>query len=164
MSQQNVEIVRKPLRVREQSSRTLDQRIALGFPRLTATHARLIGGLPPSSRLRQAFLWRGVRLGVEAFNRRDYEAALAAAPYTPDFEYYPPREFVEVGFFEPCYRGAAGYRKYMSTWSDVFGADLRLEPVELMTWATALWCSPRSRRALRQVVSRCWGSSRRSGC
>ena len=36
MSQENVEFVRKPLRVRERSSRTLDQRLSLRFPRLAA--------------------------------------------------------------------------------------------------------------------------------
>jgi ketosteroid isomerase-like protein len=67
---------------------------------------------------------------MEAFNRRDIEAAMTYAH--PDFEYVPPREFVEVGFFEPCYRGARGFGKYMSAWIDVFGADLRVEPVELI--------------------------------
>jgi hypothetical protein len=67
---------------------------------------------------------------MEAFNRRDLEAAVA--PGSSDFEYIPPREFVEAGFFEPCYRGPAGFRKFVSTWSDVFGPDLRVEPVELI--------------------------------
>jgi len=62
---------------------------------------------------------------MEAFNRRDIDAAVSAGH--PDFEYYPPREFVEMGFMEPCYRGAAGFRKFVSAWSDVFGADLREE-------------------------------------
>jgi hypothetical protein len=34
MSQENAEIVRKPLRVRERSNRTPDQRLFLRFPRL----------------------------------------------------------------------------------------------------------------------------------
>jgi ketosteroid isomerase-like protein len=132
MPQENLEIVRKPLSVRERSSRTLDQRLALCFPRVLGADGRLFGRLPPRSRLRQAVVWRGVRLGLEAFNRRDLDAALAAANYARDFEYHPPREFVAAGFFEPSYRGPAGYRKYMAAWSDVFGADLRLEPVELI--------------------------------
>jgi hypothetical protein len=44
---------------------------------------------------------------------------------------HSPREFVEVGF-EPRYCGPAGFREYMSTWSEVFGPDLRVEPVELI--------------------------------
>jgi ketosteroid isomerase-like protein len=67
---------------------------------------------------------------MEAFNRRDVDAAVN--PGSPDFEYIPPREFVEAGFLEPCYRGPAGFRKYVSAWSEVFGADLRVEPVELI--------------------------------
>jgi ketosteroid isomerase-like protein len=131
MSQENVEIVRKPLRVRERSSRTLDQRLALRFPRLFDAYARVIvGRLPPTSRVRQAAVWRGSRLGMEAFNRRDLDAALLYA--TPDFEYHPPREFVDMGLLEPCYRGRAGFHTYVSDWSEVFGADLRTEPVELI--------------------------------
>jgi ketosteroid isomerase-like protein len=132
MSEENVEFVRKPVRLGVRSGRTLDQRLALRFPRLAAAYARLIGRLPPRSRLRQAALWRGVRLGVEAFNRRDHDAALAAAAYAPDFEYHPPRELVEAGFVEPLYRGPEGYHESISTWSDIFGADLRVEPVELI--------------------------------
>ena len=72
MSQENVEIVRKPLRVREQSGRTLDQRLALRFPSLFPGFARRISSLPPGSRLRQASLWRAARLALEAYNRRDW--------------------------------------------------------------------------------------------
>ena len=67
---------------------------------------------------------------MEAFNRRDVEAAVG--PGSPDFEYIPPREWVEAGFFEPCYRGPAGFGKYVGTWVDVAGADLRVEPMELI--------------------------------
>ena len=110
---ESVEIVRKPLRVRERSRRTLDQRIGIRFPRLFAAWARLVvGRLPATSRVRQAGVWRGSRHGMEAFNRRDIDAAMTYAH--PDFEYVPPREFVEVGFFEARYRGARGFRKYMS--------------------------------------------------
>jgi ketosteroid isomerase-like protein len=124
------QVVRKPIRVREHSRRPLDLRLLLRFPRLFAPWARLIGRLPPSSRFRQAVLWRGTRLGMEAFNRRDIDAAVV--PGRADFEFYPPREFVEVGFFEQCYRGPAGFGDYVSSWSDVLGADLRVEPVELI--------------------------------
>jgi len=75
-------------------------------------------------------VWRGIRLSVEAFNRRDLDAL--APTLDPDFEFHPPREGVEAGFFEPCYRGAAGYRKYVSELSDVWGADMRVESLELI--------------------------------
>jgi hypothetical protein len=124
------QITRKPLRVRNRSSRPLDQRFALRFPRLINTYIRLIFRLPPSSRLRQAVVRRGSQLVTEAFNRRDLDAALTGASH--DVEFRPPREWVEVGFFEPGYRGRVGFGEYVSTWSDVWGADLRLEAVELI--------------------------------
>ena len=89
------QIVRKPLRARERSSRTLDQRLLLRFPGLAAASFRLIGKLPPRSRVRQAALWRAIQLAVEAYNRRDLD--LVAIGFRPDLEYYPYREFVEAG-------------------------------------------------------------------
>jgi ketosteroid isomerase-like protein len=130
MSQENVEVVRKPLAVRERSSRTLDQRFVLRFPGLAASFLRLLGRLPRSSRLRQAAVWRAIRLGVEAFNRRDLDAATLG--FDPNCEVHPPRQFVESGLFEACFRGPPGYRQFVSNWSEVFGADLRLEPMELI--------------------------------
>src|SRR3954466_6126192 len=112
------QIVRKPLTLRERSSRTLDQRLSLRFPGLTATFTGLIGRLAPSSRLRQAVLGRAVRIGLEAFNRRDHDAALLGCH--PDCKFHPPRELVEAGLIEACYRGPAGYREYASNWSEVW--------------------------------------------
>jgi Domain of unknown function (DUF4440) len=123
-------IMRKPLRVRERPSRTLDHRLALRFPRLAATSRRLMDRLPPSSRVRQMLLWRAVQLGVEAFNRRDMHAFLAG--YHPRCKWFPPRELVEGGFADPCYSGWEGFHRYASAWSDVVGSDLRLEPVEFI--------------------------------
>jgi ketosteroid isomerase-like protein len=128
MPQAKAQVVRKPLSVRERSSRPLDARLAVRFPRLLGACGRLILRLPPTSRVRQAALWRSTRVGMEAFNRRDFDAAVV--PGSPDFELYPPREFVAVGF-DQCYRGREGFRKYVSTWSDAL-ADIRVQPVELI--------------------------------
>jgi hypothetical protein len=87
MSQENVEVVRKPLRANQRSSRTLDMRLLLRFPGLAVAYLRLIDKLPPRSRLRQAAVWRGIRLGVEAYNRRDLDAVAIA--FHPDLKYYP---------------------------------------------------------------------------
>jgi hypothetical protein len=124
------QIVRKPLRVRESPSRTLDQRLSLRFPRLAAASSRMIGKLPPRSRLRQAALWRAMRVAVEAYNRRDLDAVAIGFP--PELEYYPYREFVEAGLAEPCYHGPTGYRTYIEGTYEVWGADVRLEPTELI--------------------------------
>jgi hypothetical protein len=125
-----VEVVRKPLRVREQSSRTLDQRFLLRFPRMGGANLRLIDKLPPRSRLRQAAVRRGARLAVEAYNRRDLDANLIGFP--PGLDYYPARELVEAGLVEPCYRGPEGYRQYVAAWTEVWGESDYLERVEVI--------------------------------
>jgi ketosteroid isomerase-like protein len=123
-------LVRKPIEVSEPSSRTLDQRIAIRFPRMGAASARLVTRLPPASRVRQAFVWRNVRLAIEAYNRRDLEAV--AAGFHPDLEYYPYSEFVEAGLAEQCYHGPSGYRSYIEATYDVWGTEVRLYPTELI--------------------------------
>jgi ketosteroid isomerase-like protein len=130
MSQENVEIVRKPLRARDRSSRTLDQRLSLRFPRLAAAYFRMISKRPLRSRLRQTALWRGARLGVEAYNRRDLDAVVIA--WDPEFEYHTGREWAQSGLVEPCYRGLEGYRKYVAATEEVWGEENYLRPVELI--------------------------------
>jgi ketosteroid isomerase-like protein len=131
MLRENVEFVRKPLRVRARSRRSLEQRLAIRFPRLGAALARLlIGRLPPGSRVRQAFMWRVVRLGIEAFNRRDLDAVVLG--FQPDVAYYPYREFAEAGLAEPCYHGPSGYRAYVSSTYEAWGNDVLIEPTELI--------------------------------
>jgi ketosteroid isomerase-like protein len=127
MSQESGQVVRKPLRLGERSSRPLDQRIFLRFPRLVEAYARLIGRLPPGSRLRQAALWRAARNNVEAFNRRDFEAVMIS--HHPEREFQP--ELVDSGIADPSYRGPAGYMAFMSNWFNAWGA-LRVEPQELI--------------------------------
>jgi hypothetical protein len=130
MTEENVAFVRKPLRVRDGARRTLDQRFGVRFPALVAVYARLIGKLPPRSRLRQAAVWRVFRLAVEAYNRRDLDAV--AIGFQPDLTYYPYREFVDAALAEPCYHGPDGYRAYISATYDVWGTEVRLEPTELI--------------------------------
>ena len=130
MSQDKVECVRMPLRVREHSSRTLDQRLAIRFPRLAAASFRAVTSLPLGSRLRRAMVARTVRLAVEAYNRRDLDAV--AVSYRPDLEYYPYREFVEAALAEPCYHGPAGYKAYIEATYDVWGTGVILKPTELI--------------------------------
>jgi ketosteroid isomerase-like protein len=130
MSQANVEVVRKPLRAREPSSRTFEQRLFLRLPGLADRCLRLLARLPPTARLRQAVMWRGVQQSVEAFNRRDLDAL---TPFRdPDCELHAPHEVVESGLMEPSYRGHAGYHRYVSEVLGVWGDDMRAEPVELI--------------------------------
>ena len=124
MGQQNM--VRGPLEVRERTSRTLDQRLAIRFPAVAALGGRLLARLPPGSGLRA----RSVRIAIEAYNRRDLLAASVA--FHPDLEYYPYREFVEAGLAEPCYHGPEGYRAYITATYDVWGNDVLLKPTEVI--------------------------------
>jgi ketosteroid isomerase-like protein len=130
MSQENVEVVRVPLRARKRSSRSLDERLALRFPRLAATYTRLIGKLPPRSRLRQATFTRGTLLGMEAYNRRDLKAVVIG--WHPEFEYCPGRDWVKSGLVEPSYRGLEGYREYVAATAEVWGHENTLRPIELI--------------------------------
>ena len=130
MSPENTEIVRRPLQVRERSRRTLDQRLLLRFPRLAATSIPLVTKLPPRSRLRQAALWRNMRLALEAYNRRDMDAV--GIGYHPEFEYLPARNWVEAGMLEPSYRGLEGHKRYVASTAEVFGAEVYVKPVELI--------------------------------
>jgi ketosteroid isomerase-like protein len=123
-------MVRKPLRVGERSGRTLDERISIRFPRLAAAGFRLLARLPPSSRVRQAALWRGMRLAVEAYNRGDLAAA--SVGFHPDLEYHPYREFVEAALTEPCYHGRSGYRAYIRATYEVWSDGVKLYPTELI--------------------------------
>ena len=124
------EVVRRPLRSRGRSRRTLDQRLLLRFPGLTAALWRLISKRPPSSRLRRSFVSRGAVLSLEAYNRRDLEAVLIGA--APDFEYRPDRAWVKAGLVEACYTGLEGYRSYVATVDEVWGGENYLKPVELI--------------------------------
>jgi len=101
MSQENVEIVRTPLRVRARSRRTLDERLAVRFPRLSDSFARLIGRLPPTSRIRRAAVARATRLAVEAFNRRDADAFLIG--FDREARYHPARVSTEVAGSETSF-------------------------------------------------------------
>jgi len=130
MSLGKVEFVRRPLEVRERSRRTLDQRLFLRFPRLGAATLRLTFRLPLGSRIRQAVVWRGMRLAVEAYNRRDLDPL--GVGYHRDFEYCPAQSWVEAGFFEPSYRGLEGHRRYVESTAEVFGAEVYVRPVELI--------------------------------
>lgn len=124
------QVVRTPLQARSRSGRTLDQRLAVRFPRLAAANIRRFGMLPPGSRLRQAVLSRAVLLGLDAYNRRDLAAVVTG--WHPEFEYHPGREWVVAGLVEPCYRGLQGYRRYIAGVDEVWGGQNHLTPVELI--------------------------------
>ena len=132
MSQENAEVVRKPLWVREPSSRSLDERLFLRLPWLNRRLRRFEGRLSPESRVRQAVAARDVRLGFEAFNRRDFAATLLN--YHSDLQFFPPRPLIESGVVASSYRGHDGYREFMGKWLSAWGS-YRGEPRDLIVLA-----------------------------
>jgi ketosteroid isomerase-like protein len=85
--------------------------------------------LPPRSRLRKVVLRRFAQLGLEALNRRDYEAVFKLL-YHPDAELTVFPEFVALGF-EPVYRGLDARIGFHERWDAEWG-DFWFEPEELI--------------------------------
>ena len=69
--------MRQPITLKGRSTRGLEERLALRFPRVTGFIARATWRLPQRSRLRRALIRRMVALGWEAMNRVDLEFGLA---------------------------------------------------------------------------------------
>jgi ketosteroid isomerase-like protein len=130
MAQEKVGVVRIPLGPWEGSSRTLDQRVSLRFPRVAAATVRRVGTQRPGSRVRTAVLVRAVRLSLAAYNRRDLDAVVIG--WDPGFEYRPGEEWVRAGLAEASYRGLDGYRRYVASTAEVWGGENYLRPVELI--------------------------------
>ena len=84
--------------------------------------------------MRQAFLARSVLHAAAAYNRRDLEAVVIG--YHPDFEYLPARRWAESGLIDECYRGLEGYRRYVAATAEVFGSEVRFNPVEVIDMGT----------------------------
>jgi hypothetical protein len=152
------QLVRIPLPLRPSSGRTFDQRILLRFPWLAGMSLWLLDQLPPTSRVRQTVLRRAGRLGIEAFNRHDFDVARVG--HHTDCEYLPPREMIEAGLVKSYYRGLAGYRELMSDWSHA--GDLHLDDAELIDlgdrWVLLGALSLRWHRRAGTPFSRTWAS------
>jgi len=123
------DISRIKLEPRERSRRTLEERLYLRFPKLSAATSRLIFRLPPSSRLRQASLRRSIELAAAAYNRRDLDAVVIT--YGPDFEYLPGQKWVDAGLVEPRYVGKDGYTAYVRATEEVWGEENLFRPFVL---------------------------------
>jgi ketosteroid isomerase-like protein len=121
--------VRQTLSAAQPPRRSLDERVAIRFPRFAALQARLIGRLSPRSAVRKAAIARTSWLALAAYNRRDVEAA--AALCDPAFEYRPERQWVEAGLVDESYRGREGYRRYVETVDQVWAGENRLTPREV---------------------------------
>ncbi len=131
MPKETLEPVRQRLSLREQSGRTLDQRLAVRFPWFLDLWSQLIARLPPTSRLRRALLSRAVEIGLDAYNRGDLEVVLLA--FHRDVEFEQPPEFGDHGEFgfEQSYRGRESFRKFTADWLSGWD-EFRIEPKELI--------------------------------
>jgi ketosteroid isomerase-like protein len=129
MSEENVEVVRQPIALREHTRRRLEERLAVRFPRAAAFLNRAVFRLPPRSRLRQASMRRGVQMGFESLNRDDVEAAVAL--YHPEVELIMPSEFVGLGLDPAGYRGLEGRMRFERRWIAEWG-KLRYEIEEVV--------------------------------
>ena len=132
MSQENLEVVRQAIVVADRSRRRLEERFALRFPHALALLSeatwRLWLLLPTRSRLRQAIVRRYMKLGVEAVNRRDLEAAFVL--YHPGVESIMDERLVALGF-ELVYRGREARIEAQRRWIVEWGEE-RTEVEELI--------------------------------
>ena len=118
MSQENVDVVRQPITLRAHPRRSLEEHLALHFPRALSLLVRAVWRLPPRSRLRQAYLRRAVQLAFGALNRDDVEAAVAT--YHPEVELELPQEFVGLGL-DPPDRGREERVRFERKWNAEWG-------------------------------------------
>jgi len=108
--------------------RRLEERAGLRFPGVLALLARLVLRLPPSSRLRQEAIRRAVQAGLEANNRRDFEAAYAL--YDPQVELVTEPRLTTLGF-DRVYSGREERIRFQQRWTAEWG-DFQFAPEELV--------------------------------
>ena len=129
MSQPGVEGVRQPLSARKGLRRAPEEWLVPRLPRLFDLGARVLFRLSPRSRIRRAGVRRVVCVGQATYNRREFESLLPV--YHPDVEVHSPKEWVELGDFDPVYRGHEGLLRFYRQWADAW-ADNWAEPQELI--------------------------------
>ncbi len=127
MSQDKVEVVRQPLCVAAAPRRRFEERLGVRYPVILAIVVRAFLRLPPRWRLRRAVVHRATQLGVEAANRRDYEAAFAL--FDPYVELLVPSVLAGMGF-EPNVHGREARIRFEMKWRNEWG-DFQYVPEAL---------------------------------
>ena len=127
MSRENVETVWQAMSVTPAPRRRPEERLGVRFPRLLALFTRAWLTLPPRSRLRRALMHRTVRVGIEAANRQDYEAAFGL--FDPAVELLVPPDLAALGF-EPTVRGRDERIRFEVKWRAEWG-EVWYAPEEL---------------------------------
>lgn len=120
-------VLRQTLALTGRSTRGVEERLALRYPRATALLARAIWRLPQRSRLRRAVIHRTVVLGWEAMNRSDFE--FGTALYDRDVESIYDPGMVALGLASTRGREER-LRTLKEAWSEAF--SFRYEPNELI--------------------------------
>ncbi len=128
MSREEVEAVRQEIAVSARSHRRLEERLGLRFPRALARLAQAVFRLSSRSPLRQAAIRRVARLGMEATNRGDFEAAFML--YHSEVEVIEPAQVVGLGL-DPISHGREGRIHVQRRWNAEW-QGLRLEPKEVI--------------------------------
>jgi ketosteroid isomerase-like protein len=149
VSQENVEIVRQPIRISDRSHRRLEDRIVARIPNFAVAVSRALFRLPARSRVRRLLQPRIVRQGVEAVNRGDYEVAFLL--FHPDMEYLAPPGTVVLGTFPEKLQGRRERIEFERSWRADW-SEFRYEPEELIDLTDRL-----------VLIGRMSGSGRRSG-
>jgi ketosteroid isomerase-like protein len=118
--------VRQKIRFRDRPHRSLDERITARFPAIARYTAARVGAMPPSSRIRQKFLARGVSRGFAAIKRGDLEFVLAAF-YDPDVEWHGTVGGLDEGSLRRGHQEMMrGFDDYFTVWERL---DLRPEEI-----------------------------------
>jgi ketosteroid isomerase-like protein len=133
MSQETTKIVRHAIAVRTDTRRGLEQEFYVRLPDVAAALFRVlwrvVGSLPPRSRLRRAVIRNLARRACEALNRRDLE--LFSVFVDPEIESVNTPKVVALGGLVPASHGReawiANQRSWLEDWE-----EFRYEPHEIL--------------------------------
>jgi SnoaL-like domain len=123
-----VPIVLPPLSGDASRRRTLDERLAVRFPRVSQRITAAVMRRPPGSRLREQALARGMSRAYAAANRRDFD--LIRVQHDQEHEYRPSSDLMPPDL-EPVFYGHDGYLRLWRYWLDAF-EDIRWDPEEMI--------------------------------
>jgi ketosteroid isomerase-like protein len=126
MREETADVVRVQMAPTAHTHRRLVERLALRFPRFVGPIAAFVWRLP--ARMRRALVQRFVRIGWEAFNRQDLDAAFVL--YHPDCESDWDPRFPSVGIPSTIH----GREDRMRVQRRIAGEwrDMRFNPEELI--------------------------------
>lgn len=117
-------------RPRRLAMRTLDESLAIRFPRFMGFVAGRITRLPASSRIRRYLIARRTCQGFQAVNRGDLDLLLAVYHEDVTTVFDASGGFVPPGLAGE-HRGRDGFKRLFEEWQSAW-EDLRVEPRELI--------------------------------